>query len=156
MLSIDPALPRPRVTTLRQATGMVLLPQRAAAIVTGALGGVGLLLAGVGLYGIMAFSAGRRTREIGIRMALGARRSTILRMTVGEGLRLAGVGILFGLAFAAAATRLIAGWLFNVNPLDAATFLAMTTVFVLVALIATYLPARRAVRVDPLWALRAE
>jgi predicted permease len=156
MLSIDPALPRPRVTTLRQATGMVLLPQRAAAIVTGALGGVGLLLAGVGLYGIMAFSAGRRTREIGIRMALGARRSTILRMMVGEGLRLAGVGILFGLAFAAAATRLIAGWLFNVNPLDAATFFAMSTVFVLVAVIATYLPARRAVRADPLRALRAE
>jgi predicted permease len=156
MLSIDAALPRPRVTTLRQATGIVLLPQRAAAIVTGALGGVGLLLAAVGLYGIMAFAAGRRTREIGIRMALGARRSTVLRMMVAEGLRLAGVGILFGLALAAAATSLIAGRLFNVNPLDPATFFATSTVFVLVALIATYLPARRAVSVDPLWALRAE
>jgi ABC-type antimicrobial peptide transport system permease subunit len=134
----------------------VLLPQRAAAIVTGALGGVGLLLAAVGLYGIMAFSAGLRRREIGIRMALGADRSTVLWMIVGEGVRLAGVGILFGLAFAAAATRLIAGWLFNVNPLDVATFLAMSTVFVVVALIATYLPARRAVRADPLGALRAE
>jgi ABC-type antimicrobial peptide transport system permease subunit len=110
----------------------------------------------VGLYGIMAFAAGRRAREIGIRMALGARRSTVLRMMVAEGLRLAGVGILFGLALAAAATSLIAGWLFNVNPLDPATFFATSTVFVLVALIATYLPARRAVSVDPLWALRAE
>jgi putative ABC transport system permease protein len=156
MLSIDPALPMPRVTTLRQATGIVLLPQRAAAVVTGALGGVGLLLAAVGLYGIMAFTAGRRRREIGIRMALGAHRPAVLRMMVADGLRLAGFGILFGLALAAAATRLIAGWLFNINPLDAATYLAMSTVFILVALIATYLPARRAVRADPLGALRAE
>ena len=156
MRSIDPALPRARVTTLRQATDMVLLPQRAAAIVTGALGGVGLLLAAVGLYGIMAFSAGRRTREIGIRMALGARRSTVLWMMVGEGLRLAGLGIGLGLALATAATPRIADWLFHVNPLDRATFLAMSTVLVLVALVATYLPARRAVRADPLAALRAE
>jgi predicted permease len=156
MLAIDPTLPRPRVNTLRQATGIVLLPQRAAAIVTGALGAVGLLLAAVGLYGIMAFTAGRRRREIGIRMALGAGRSELLRMMVGEGLRLAGSGILFGLVFAAGASRLIAGWLFNVNPLDAATYLAMSSVFVLVALIATYLPARRAVKADPLAALRVE
>ncbi|MDQ3348690.1 MAG: ABC transporter permease [Acidobacteriota bacterium] len=156
MLAIDPALPRARVSTLRRATAIVLLPQRAAAIITGALGFVGLLLAAVGLYGIMAFSAGRRTREIGIRMALGARRSTVVRMMVGEGLRLAGAGIVIGVVLAAGATHLISGWLFNINPIDGATFLGMSALFVIVASLASYLPARRAVRADPLAALRAE
>ncbi len=156
MLSIDPAIPRPRVSTLRRATGIVLLPQRAAAIITGALGFVGLLLAAVGLYGIMAFSAGSRTREIGIRMALGAHRATVLHMMVGEGLRLAGAGILIGLALAAVVTRLMAGWLFNINPLDSTTFVATSGLFVIVASLASYLPTRRAVRADPLAALRAE
>jgi predicted permease len=156
MLSIDPLLPMPRVTTLKRATGIVLLPQRTAAIVTGALGAVGLILAAVGLYGIMAFSAGRRTREIGIRIALGARRSNVLGMMVRDGLRLAAIGIVIGLALAAAATRLIAGWLFNISPLDITTFAGMSAVFVAVALIASYLPARRAAAADPLRALRAE
>ena len=154
--SIDPLLPRPRITTLRKATGIVLLPQRAAAIVTGVLGAVGLLLAAVGLYGIMAFSAGRRTREIGIRVALGARRSNVLRMMVREGMQLAAAGILIGLILAAAAARLIEGWLFNVSPLDRVTFLAMPAIFIAVALVASYLPARRAAAADPLTALRAE
>jgi predicted permease len=156
VLSIDPLLPRPRVTTLRQATGIVLLPQRTAAIVTGALGAVGLLLASVGLYGIMAFSAGRRTREIGIRMALGAQRSAVLGMMVREGLLLAALGIAAGLVLAAAATRLIAGYLFGINPLDGPTFLAMSALFVAVALLASYLPARRAAASDPLTALRTD
>jgi predicted permease len=154
--SIDPLLPRPRITTLRQATGIVLLPQRTAAIVTGVLGAVGLVLASVGLYGIMAFSATRRTREIGIRMALGARRSNVLGMMVREGLQLAAFGIVCGLVFAAAATRLIAGWLFGISPLDGTTFLVMSAVFIVVALIASYLPARRAAASDPLRALRAD
>jgi ABC-type antimicrobial peptide transport system permease subunit len=156
MLSIDPLLPRPRITTLRRATGIVLLPQRTAAIVTGALGAVGLLLAAVGLYGIMAFSAGRRTREIGIRIALGARRSTVLNMMVRDGLRLAAIGIIAGLLLAAAATRLIAGWLFNISPLDSLTFVSMSLIFVVVALVASYLPARRAAAADVLVALRTE
>ena len=154
--AIDPTLPRPRLTTLRRATGIVLLPQRTAAIVTGALGCIGLLLASVGLYGTMAFSAGRRTREIGIRIALGAERSTILMLIIREGLGLASLGILIGLALAAAATRLIAGWLFNISPLDLTTFLAMSLVFTVVAVVASYLPARRAASADPLKALRAE
>jgi hypothetical protein len=154
--AIDPTLPRPRLTTLRRATGIVLLPQRTAAIVTGALGCIGLLLASVGLYGTMAFSAGRRTREMGIRIALGAEPSTILMLIIREGLGLASLGILFGLALAAAATRLIAGWLFNISPLDLTTFLAMSLVFTIVAVVASYLPARRAASGDPLTALRAE
>ena len=156
VLSIDPSLPRPRMSTLQRATGIVLLPQHTAAIVTGALGGFGLLLAAVGLYGIMAFSAGRRTREIGIRMALGARRSTVLAMMIRDGLRLAAVGTIAGLILAAAATRLIAGWLFDISPLDASAFIGMSSVLIVVSLVATYLPARRAAASDPLKALRAE
>jgi predicted permease len=155
-LSIDPLLPRPRITTLRQATSIVLLPQRTAAIVTGVLGAVGLLLATVGLYGIMAFSASRRTREIGIRVALGAARSDVLGMMILEGMRLAAAGIVIGLVLAAAATRLIAGWLFNVSPLDGTTFMGMSAIFVVVALVASYVPARRAAASDPLTALRAD
>ena len=156
MLSIDPALPRPRVTTLSQASSIVLLPQRVAAIVTGALGAVGLLLASVGLYGVMAYSANRRTREIGVRVALGAQRSNVVGMMVRDGMRLAGAGIVIGLSLAAAATRLMAGFLFTVSPLDLVTFAGMSIVLVSVALLATYLPARRAAALDPLSALHAE
>jgi predicted permease len=156
VLSIDPRLPRPRTATLRQATAIVLLPQRAAAIVIGALGAVGLLLAAVGLYGIMAFSANRRTREIGIRVALGAGQVRVLSLIVREGLRLAALGITIGLILSVAAGRLISGWLFNVSPLDGATFAGMSALFLVVAIVASYLPARRAASVDPVAALRAE
>jgi ABC-type antimicrobial peptide transport system permease subunit len=155
-LSIDPLLPGPRITTLRQATAIVLLPQRTAAIVTGFLGGVGLLLAAVGLYGILSFSASRRTREIGIRMALGADRSSVLGMMVREGMRLAALGIVIGLFLAAGASRLLAGWLFNVSPLDFTAFAGMSALFVAVALVAAYLPARRAAGSDPLTVLKGE
>ena len=156
VLSIDPLLPRPRVTTLQQAIAIVLLPQRAAAIVTGVLGVVGLLLATVGLYGIMSFSAGRRTREIGVRVALGATRSSVLGLMIGEGFKLAALGIVIGLVLAAAVTRLLTGWLFTISPLDLPTFLGMSTVFAIVALVASYLPARRAAGADPVAALRAD
>jgi ABC-type antimicrobial peptide transport system permease subunit len=117
---------------------------------------VGLILAAVGLYGIMSFSANRRTREIGIRIALGAERSSVLRLMIRDGLWLASMGIVIGLALAAGVTRLIAGWLFNVSPLDATTFAGMSAVFIVVAVVASYLPARRAASADPLAALRAE
>ena len=156
VLSIDPNLPPPRVVPLQQTTSIVLLPQRAGAIVTAVLGGVGLLLAAAGLYGIMAFTAGRRTREIGIRLALGAARADVLRMMIGEGVRLGAIGIGVGLALAAATTRLMQGWLFGVSPLDVPTFAGMAAVFATVALVASYLPARRAAAADPAVALRAE
>ena len=139
-----------------KATSIVLLPQRAAAIVTGALGGTGLLLAAVGLYGLMSFSASRRTREIGVRVALGAARSDVLGMMIRDGMRLAALGIVIGLVLAVAATRLLAGWLFDVSPLDRTTFLAMSAAFLAVAFVASYLPARRAAALDPLAALRAD
>lgn len=145
VLAIDPALPMPRIATLREATGIVLLPQRVAAMVTAALGTLGLLLASAGLYGIMSFSASRRTREIGVRIALGAERSSVVRMMVLEGLLLP-----------AAAARLMARWLFGVSPLDLHAFVGMSAVLLAVALVATYLPARRAASLDPLAALAAD
>ena len=156
MVAIDPALPRPRVTTFSQASSIVLLPQRLAAIVTGVLGAVGLLLATVGLYGVMAYSANRRTREIAIRMALGAQRSSVLGMMVHEGMWLACAGVAIGLLLAGAVTRLMVGFLFNVSPLDGVTFVGMSVILITVALVATYLPARRAAATNPLSALRAD
>jgi predicted permease len=154
--SLDPGLPRATMITLRDANSIVLLPQRVAAIVTGALGVVGLLLASVGLYGIIAYSVSRRTREIGIRLALGARSSGVVGMIVREGMRLAGIGVIVGLVLAAGGTRLISGFLFSVSPLDAMTFAGMSLLFVVVALVASYLPARRAAAADPMVILRAE
>jgi ABC-type antimicrobial peptide transport system permease subunit len=154
--SLDPGLPRPAVTTLQQENRIVLLPQRVAAVVTGALGALGLLMATVGLYGMVAYSAGRRTREIAIRMALGAPRAGVLRMIALDGARLAGMGVLIGWLLAAAATRLLAGFLFGVSPLDTITLAGMSALFVIAALTASYLPARRAAAADPMVALRTE
>jgi predicted permease len=156
VLDIDPLLPRPTVIPLTEATGIVLLPQRAAAWVTGGLGIVGLLLATVGLYGIMAYSSARRTREMAVRMALGAQRADVLGIVVKEGMRLAGLGVAIGVLLAAGATRVIAGLLFGVSPLDPRAFIVMSAVFAVVALVACYLPARRAAAGDVAEVLRAE
>jgi predicted permease len=155
-LAIDPRVPRPRLTSLRAATSIVLLPQRVAAIVTGALGAVGLVLATVGLYGIMAYSASRRGREIGIRVALGAQRATVLGMMVRDGMRLAVLGIALGLLLAVIVTPLMKSLLLTTSPFDATTFVGMSLLFVAVALIASYLPARRAARSNPIAVLRAD
>jgi predicted permease len=154
--AIDPGLPRPTMIPLRDANSIVLLPQRVAAIVTGVLGAAGLLLSSVGLYGIIAYSVGRRTREIGIRLALGARTTGVVGMIVREGMQLAAIGVVIGVVLAAAGARLIERFLFSVSPLDAATFGGMALVFVLVAFVASYLPARRAALTDPMAILRTE
>ena len=156
MRSIDPALPRPTMIPLVDAMSLGLMPQRVAALVTGVLGVVGLLLATVGLYGIIAYSVSQRTKEIGVRLALGARGVDVLAMIVRQGMRLTAVGVAIGLVLAAAATRLIAGFLFGVSSLDAITFIGMATVFAAVALVATWLPARRAAGANPMTALRGE
>jgi len=132
-----------------------VLPQRIASIVTASLGGLGLLLAVLGLYGVVAYSVNRRMREFGIRIALGARRVDVVKLVVAEGLRLALVGVAVGLAAAAATTRLIAGFLFDVSPLDPLTFAEMATLLVVVTLPAMLLPARRAAA-DPMTALREQ
>jgi predicted permease len=156
ILAIDPVLPRATVTSLLVADGIALWPQRVAAIVTGSLGLTGLLLATVGLYGIVSYSVSRRAREIGIRVALGAQRANVQSMVVREGMRLALLGVLIGLSLAAAATRLLASMLFDVSALDPLTFGGMSLLFIGVALLASWLPARRASGTDPMAALRAE
>jgi predicted permease len=156
VLAIDPTLPRVRVVSLVEANAIVLWPQKVAAIVTAMLGGTGLLLAAVGLYGLIAWSVSRRTREIGIRMALGAHRTTVQGMIVREGMRLAGWGVALGLVLAAAATRLLASLLFDVSAWDPLTFGGMSLLFAGVAILASWLPARRASRSDPMLVLRGD
>ena len=119
-------------------------------------GAAALLLASIGVYGVLSYSVSQRTQEIGVRIALGAARRDVLRMIVGQGVRLAGVGILIGLAGSFGAARLIASLLYNVTPSDPATFSAVAAFLAMVAVAASYIPARRAMAVDPIIALRNE
>ena len=151
-----PHVPVPTVTTLADETTFAVFPQRIAAIVTGVLGASGLLLASAGLYGVLAFVVSTRSREIGVRMALGARPSDVLQMVVRDGLRMAGIGVVIGLAGAAAATRVASAYLLGARAFDIPTFAAVAVILFVVAGLASYLPARRAASTDPLNALRAE
>jgi ABC-type antimicrobial peptide transport system permease subunit len=125
-------------------------------MVTGVLGGAGLLLATVGLYGIIAYSVSRRTKEIGIRMALGARAVDVLRMVLRDGMSLAIAGVVIGVVLAGGASRLISSFLYGVSPLDALTFVGMSLALGAVALLATWLPARRAAAANPVTVLRTD
>jgi predicted permease len=152
----DPLLPIPEVSTLHAATSVSLLPQRVAAGVTGAMGALGLLLAAVGLYGVVAYSASQRTREIGVRMALGADRGNVLRLIVREGMRLVVAGMGIGMVLAFGITRVMTGFLFGVSPIDPLVFAVIPVSLGAIALLASYLPARRAASASPLTALRGE
>lgn len=152
----DPALPLLHNGTLLSIIGISLLPNRIAAVVAGLLGGVGLLLSAVGLYGLLAYAVSRRRKEIGIRMALGAAPGDVRKLIFGEGLRLTVMGLAIGFGLALVATRLLRAMLFGVSPLDPYTFAAIATLLGITALVACAMPVRRATHTDPMEALRNE
>jgi len=153
---LDRNLPITGVFTLTEVFDQSLWAPRMGASLLLVFAGLSLVLAVIGIYGVMAYSVSQRVRELGIRMALGASRGDVLRLVVVQGLRLTLVGIAFGLAASFAASRLIASMLFDVSPTDVVTFVAVPIVLGLAALGASYLPARRATRIDPMVALRYE
>ena len=154
--SLDAGVPVFAVRTLAQQRDGSLAPQRMAATLLSGFGVLALLLAALGIYGVLAYSVSRRTREIGVRMALGAQVADVLVLVLRQGLGLVGIGLVLGLAGASGATRLLRGFLYEVQPLDPLTFAVVVTALAVVALAACWLPARRAARVDPMTALRAE
>lgn len=153
---LDPHLALYDVATLRQLMLLPLFPAHAAGLLLGVLGSIALLLATGGLYGVMSYLVAQRTREVGIRMALGARAGDVVRLVVGNGMRLALVGVAIGLAGAFAVTRLLSSLLYGIRPTDFATFAAVALALTSVACLASYVPARRATKVDPMVALRHE
>ena len=154
--ALDPDLPVADVRTMNNHLGLALLPARLAGAVLGAFGVLGLLLAAVGIYGVMSYSVAQRTREIGIRMAVGAARAQVVRLVMGQGMRLVAVGAAVGLAGAVVAAWLVRGLLYGGSALDPVTFVAVAVVLVGVAALAIWVPARRAAGVDPMVALRGE
>jgi putative ABC transport system permease protein len=130
-------------------------PRMGAALLT-LFGGLALVLAALGVYGVLSYSVNQQTREIGIRMAMGAERSHVLRLVVGQGVWLGGVGVALGILVALVAMRQLSGLLFGVSAYDPVTFGAVALLLMVVALLACYIPARRATCVDPLVALRHE
>jgi putative ABC transport system permease protein len=129
---------------------------RLAAQFAGALGGLGLLLAVVGVYGVISYAVNQRIHEIGIRMALGAQRENILGLVMAQGLKLVGIGLVAGLVISLAARKVVANLLVNTAAVDPIAYALATLLLVLVAALACYIPARRAMRTDPLVALRYE
>jgi predicted permease len=153
--ALDPELPVD-ASTMAEHLGYAWLPQRIGAAVLGAFGVVAAILAAFGLYGVMSYVVSQRTAEIGIRMALGARSGDVRMLVVRRALGLTVAGVLLGLAGTAAATRLLAAFLVGVSPTDPMTIVSVVLLFTAVALLASWLPARRAAGVDPMRALRSE
>jgi ABC-type antimicrobial peptide transport system permease subunit len=154
--SMNPNVAIASAQTLEEAVALGLTPQRVVASVAGVLGIVGLTLAAIGIYGVTAYAVTRRTREIGIRIALGARPSNVVAMALREGLALTLIGAVAGLLLAAAVGRLLASHLFGVLPIDPITFTATALLLVAIGLAACYVPVRRATHIDPTQALRYE
>jgi putative ABC transport system permease protein len=154
--ALDKDLPVTEVTTFAEILSREISPKRFNTGLLSLFAALALLLAASGVYGVIAYSVAQRTREVGVRMALGAGRSDVMRLFVGQGMKLVFSGLVIGLALAFALTRVMTRLLFEVKPTDAATFILVSISLIAAALVACYLPARRATKVDPLVALRYE
>jgi putative ABC transport system permease protein len=156
ILARDPELVVGDIATIETHIRESMILPRLAAILFGLCGGIGLLIASIGVYGVISFAVARRTKEIGIRMALGARASQVLRMVLKHGVAVSLIGIAFGIAAGMAISRVIGSLLFGVSAIDPLTFSCVAVLLFSVALLATLIPARRAVTIDPNQTLRAE
>jgi len=154
--ALDKDQPVAEIQTLDRIVSNVLSVRRFSTVLLAIFAALALVLAAVGISGVMAYSVAQRTHEIGIRVALGARRSAVLKLVLGQGLRLAAAGVALGLAASLALTRFLATLLYGIEATDPLTFAGVTLFLVLIALAASYLPARRAMDVDPMTALRHE
>jgi putative ABC transport system permease protein len=154
--SVDPDQPIYNVRTMNEIRSDSVAPERLNLTLLTIFAGIALVLAIVGIYGVMSYSVTQRTHEIGIRMAIGARPRDVFRMVIGQGMMLTLIGVAFGLVGAFGLTRLMATMLFGVEPTDPATFAVIAILLTLVALLACYLPSRRATKVDPVVSLRYE
>jgi putative ABC transport system permease protein len=154
--AIDKDQPVFDVRTMQEVRAISLALYSFSSVTLSIFAGVALVLAAIGIYGVMAFAVTQRTHEIGIRMALGAKAADVVKLIVRNGMSMAGLGVVVGLAGAFGLTRLLESLLFGVTPTDWVTFVAVTSTLLFVALLACYIPARRATRVDPLVALRYE
>ena len=154
--ALDPNVGIDAIVPMATLVSNSVARQRFYAVLLGVFAGVAGLLAVIGIYGVLAYAVIQRTQEIGIRMALGAKRGQVLALVFRKGVALALIGIVIGMAGAAAGARFLQGMLFGIEPLDAITFALVGTAFALVATVASYLPARRATEVDPIVALRVE
>lgn len=156
MRQLDPGLPIRNLRTMDQLVGRSVAPQRFNLSLLTFFSGLGLLLAAVGIYGVMSYSVSQRTREIGLRMALGAQARDVLALIVKKSMALALVGVAIGLVASIALTRLLKNLLFGVSPTDPVTLAGVALLLTVVSLLVSYIPARRATKVDPLIALRSE
>jgi ABC-type antimicrobial peptide transport system permease subunit len=156
MHELDPGLPTYNVLTMEQRIAGSLARRRFSTTLLGVFAGLALILATIGIYGVMAYLVNQGTREIGIRMALGATQRTILALIVSQGLKLALSGVLIGVVASFVLGRLVSGMLFGVTATDPVTFSAIAGLLILIALIASFIPALRAARIDPMVSLRSE
>ena len=154
--SIDKDQPVFAVSTMEELVRNSVATRRITLVLLGLFSGLALVLGAIGIYGVISYSVAQRTHEIGIRMALGAPRSDVFRLVVGEGLKLAGVGIAIGIAASFGLARLMSSLLYGISATDFETFMGVAVLLALVTLLACYIPARRAMRVDPTVALRYE
>jgi putative ABC transport system permease protein len=154
--ALDPELPVATVRTMEDWVANNAAQPRFNSVLFAAFAAVALLIAAIGIYGVLSYSVNQRTREIGVRMALGASRAEVLRLIVGEGMRMGAAGIAIGLAGAFALSRALSSLLFNVQARDPLTFAAVALTLLAIAFAACYLPARRATAIEPVIALRDE